>query len=991
MTEQSPFDRIRRASNAILDATSFLNGANAQFIETLYAQYLADPESVDEGWRAYFADLGGESLSPTQLGRGPAWRRDGKLALPQDEITLALSGATPPPKAAPAKKSATPAAATPEASGESVRATALDSIRAIQLVRAYRVIGHLEADLDPLKIIPRQPHPQLDPGFYGFHEAEMDKSIYIAGVMGMETATPRQMMDILKRTYCGRIGYEFMHINDAEQKDWLQRRIEGPDKDIKFTPEGKKAILNKLVEAEGFEKFAANRFVGTKRFGLDGGEATIPALEQIIKRGGQLGVKEIVLGMAHRGRLNVLVNVMGKPYRQLFHEFQGGAANPSDVEGSGDVKYHLGASSDREFDGHQVHLSLTPNPSHLEIVNPVVLGKARAKQHQLGDTQSRASVLPLLIHGDAAFSGQGVVAECFAASGTKGFRTGGTIHFVINNQIGFTTAPIYSRSSPYCTDVALMVQAPIFHVNGDDPEAVVHAARIATEFRQLFHKDVVIDMICYRRFGHNESDEPAFTQPLMYRVIKDHASTLTLYSQKLIGEGTLTQADVAAMQSGFNQLLDDEFGASKSHLPNRADWLDGRWAGMATAPKNSDRRGETGVPFDMLNRVGKALVTAPEGFHLHKTIGRLLEAKAKMFETGEGFDWATAEALAFGTLLDEGLDVRLSGQDSTRGTFSQRHAGLIDQETEARYYPLNHVRDGQGEFEVIDTLLSEEAVLGFEYGYTTADPKSLVLWEAQFGDFANGAQVVVDQFISSGEMKWLRMSGLVMLLPHGYEGQGPEHSSARLERYLQLCAQDNMQVCVPTTPANYFHMLRRQMHRPFRKPLIVMTPKSLLRHKKCTSFLVDMGPSNSFHRVLRDQAEVVPGATTVTLVPDDKIERVVLCTGKVYFDLMEEREKRNESRIQILRIEQLYPFPENVLAQELNRFPRAEIVWCQEEPMNQGAWSFVRPRLEETIAKLGGGKSPRYAGRPEYASTAAGLMKQHLAELAQFLNEALTL
>ena len=980
MTEQSR----HRASNEILDATSFLYGANASFIEGLYAQYLADPASVEESWRTYFADLGEQGLSPTQLGRGPAWQRDKRPATPADELTAALSGEAATPQAAkgkgPAKSEAR--AAAPDAK---------DSIHAIQLVRAYRVIGHLEADLDPLNISKRVSHPPLDPAFYGFDGAAMDKPVFIDGVLGMESATPRQMVDLLKRTYCGRIGYEFMHINDADQKNWLQRRIEGEGKDISFTPEGKKAILNKLIEGEGFEKFASNRFVGTKRFGLDGGEATIPALEQIIKRGGQLGVKEIVFGMAHRGRLNVLVNVMGKPYRQLFHEFQGGGANPSDVEGSGDVKYHLGASSDREFDGRQVHLSLTANPSHLEIVNPVVLGKARAKQHQLGDIVTRASVLPLLIHGDAAFSGQGVVAECFAASGTKGFRTGGTLHFVINNQIGFTTAPIYSRSSPYCTDIALMVQAPIFHVNGDDPEAVVHAARIAIEFRQQFHKDVVLDMICYRRFGHNESDEPAFTQPLMYRVIKDHPTTLALYSKRLVAEGTLTDADVDAMQTAFNKKLDEEFEASKSHLPNRADWLDGRWAGMAKAPKGSDRRGETGVPADVLQRVGKALYTPPDNFQLHKTIARLLEAKAKMFETGGGFDWATAEALAFATLLDEGLDVRLSGQDSSRGTFSQRHAALVDQQTEQRYLPLNHVRDGQGEFEVVDTLLSEEAVLGFEYGYTLAEPKALVLWEAQFGDFANGAQVVIDQFISSGEMKWLRMSGLTMLLPHGYEGQGPEHSSARLERYLQLCAQDNLQVCVPTTPANYFHMLRRQMHRSFRKPLIVMTPKSLLRHKKCTSFLTDMIPGASFHRVLRDQAEVVPGATSVELVADSKIERVVLCSGKVYFDLMEEREKRGENRIQILRIEQLYPFPENVLAQELNRFPKADLVWCQEEPRNQGAWNFVAPRIEATVAKLGGAKVPRYVGRPEYASTAAGLMKQHLAELAAFLNDALTL
>jgi 2-oxoglutarate dehydrogenase E1 component len=978
MTEQSPSDRVNRASNDIFEATSFLSGTNAQFLEALYAQYLANPASVDPEWQTYFASLGEQGLTPTQLGRGPAWRRDQKVSRPRDDLTSALAG-EPPVKAAPAK-GASPATA------ENARAVAQDSIRAVQMVRAYRTIGHLEADLDPLKLSARPPLPQLDPGFYGFHDAEMDKPIFIDGVLGLETASPRQIVDLLKRTYCGQIGYEFMHITDAEQKDWLQRRIEGPDKEISFTPEGKKAILNKLIEGEGFEKFAAARFVGTKRFGLDGAESTIPALEQIIKRGGQLGVKEIVLGMSHRGRLNVLVNVMAKPYRQLFHEFQGGAANPSEVEGSGDVKYHLGASSDREFDGRQVHLSLTANPSHLEIVDPVVLGKARAKQHQLGDVQSRASVLPLLIHGDAAFSGQGVVAECFAMSGTKGFRTGGTIHFIINNQIGFTTAPIYSRSSPYATDVALMVQAPIFHVNGDNPEAVVHAARIATEFRQLFHKDVVIDMICYRRFGHNESDEPAFTQPLMYRAIKDHPSTLAIYSQKLVAEGALSDADVAAMQSAFNQKLDEEFDASKSHLPNRADWLDGRWAGLAAAPKSGDRRGSTGVPEDILKQVGKALTTAPQDFHLHKTIARQLEAKAQMFETGKGFDWATAEALAFGTLLDEGMDVRLSGQDASRGTFSQRHASLVDQENDERYLPLNHIREGQGAFEVVDTLLSEEAVLGFEYGYTLAEPKVLVLWEAQFGDFANGAQVVIDQFISSGEMKWLRMSGLVLLLPHGYEGQGPEHSSARLERYLQLCAQDNMQVCAPTTPANYFHMLRRQMHRPFRKPLIVMTPKSLLRHKRAVSFLSDMDTSNSFHRVLRDQAEVVPGATTIALAKDSDIKRVVLCSGKVYFDLMEEREKRGENRIQILRLEQLYPFPDSVLAEELNRFPKAELVWCQEEPKNQGAWTFVAPRLEA----LTGGK-PRYVGRPEYASTAAGLMKQHLAELAQFLNDALTL
>jgi 2-oxoglutarate dehydrogenase E1 component len=976
MTTQTRSDQLNRASNQVLEATSFLSGANAQFIESLYAQWLENPEAVEPSWRAWFAELGQRGLTPTQLGRGPGWRRDARLPRETDELTGALTGLWPPRKS--------------EAGAADGRAAAKDSVRAIQLVRAYRVIGHLAADLDPLKLSPKPLLAQLDPNFYGFHEADLDRPVFLDGVLGLETATPRQMVDILKRTYCGRIGYEFMHINDPEQKDWLQRRIEGPDKDIVFTPEGKRAILNKLIEAEGFEKFAAVRFLGTKRFGLDGGEAMVPALEQIIKRGGQLGVKEIVLGMAHRGRLNVLANVMAKPYRQIFHEFQGGGALPSDVQGSGDVKYHLGASSDREFDGVKVHLSLTANPSHLEAEDPIVLGKARAKQFQLGDTGTRSSVLPLLLHGDAAFAGQGVVAECFAMSGTKGFQTGGTVHFIVNNQIGFTTSPAYARSSPYPSDVALMVQAPIFHVNGDDPEAVVHCARVAAEFRQLFHKDVVIDMFCYRRFGHNETDEPAFTQPLMYRAIKAHPTALELYAARLVAEGTLTEADVKEMVGAFNRKLDEEFEAGKSHRPNRADWLDGRWTGFAKAPAG-DRRGETSVATEKLQAVGRALSTPPADFNLHKTIVRQLQAKAKMFETGEGFDWATAEALAFGTLLDEGYPVRLSGQDSSRGTFSQRHSVLIDQENEARYVPLNHIREGQAEFEVIDTLLSEEAVLGFEYGYATAEPKALVLWEAQFGDFANGAQVVIDQFIASGEMKWLRMCGLVMLLPHGYEGQGPEHSSARLERYLQLCAQDNIQVCCPTTPANYFHVLRRQMHRLFRKPLILMTPKSLLRSKRCVSFLSDMGPGSSFHRVFYDQAQVVPGATTVTLVPDEETRRVILCTGKVYFDLMDEREKKNEKRVHMLRLEQLYPFPEAVLAEELQRFPKAEIVWCQEEPKNQGAWSFVAPRIEDTLKHLGRAARPRYIGRPEYASTAAGLMSQHNAELHAFLDEALTL
>ncbi|HEX3654142.1 MAG TPA: 2-oxoglutarate dehydrogenase E1 component [Rhizomicrobium sp.] len=973
MTEQSRPSGLNRASNDLLEATSFLSAANADFIEQLHAQWLENPESVEPSWRQWFAELGNNGVSPAQ-------ERQAQFVAPlsgQDaELLGALTGLWPPRKS--------------DISTADARAAAKDSVRAIHMVRAYRVIGHLAADLDPLHLNPKPHLAQLDPNFYGFHESDLDRPIFIDGVLGLETATPRQMVSILQRTYCGRIGYEFMHINDPEQKDWLQRRIEGPDKEIRFTPEGKRSILNKLIEAEGFEKFSAIRFLGTKRFGLDGGESLVPALEQIIKRGGQLGVKEIVLGMAHRGRLNVLANVMGKPYRQIFHEFQGGGAAPLDVQGSGDVKYHLGASSDREFDGVNVHLSLTANPSHLEAEDPVVLGKARAKQFQLGDIETRASVLPLLLHGDAAFAGQGVVAECFAMSGTKGFKTGGTVHFIVNNQIGFTTSPAYARSSPYPSDVALMVQAPIFHVNGDDPEAVVHCARVASEFRQLFHKDVVVDMFCYRRFGHNETDEPAFTQPLMYRAIREHQGVLELYSKKLIGEGTLTEAEVQGMIAAFNAKLDAEFEAAKSHRPNHADWLDGRWTGFERAPEG-DRRGDTAVSDDVLQRVGHAITAVPEGFHLHRTIARQLQAKAKMLETGQALDWTTGEALAFGTLLDEGYPVRLSGQDSSRGTFSQRHAVLVDQENETRYVPLNHIREGQAEFEVIDTLLSEEAVVGFEYGYSSAEPKSLVLWEAQFGDFANGAQVMIDQFIASGEMKWLRMCGLVMLLPHGYEGQGPEHSSARLERYLQLCAQDNIQVCYPTTPANYFHVLRRQIHRLFRKPLILMTPKSLLRNRRCISFLEDMGPGSSFHRVFRDQAECVPGATTVKLLPDEQIARVILCTGKVYFDLMDEREKRNENRVQMLRLEQLYPFPGKVLTEELARFPNAQVVWVQEEPRNQGAWTFVAPRIEETLTALGRPMTLPYIGRPDYASTAAGLMSQHTAELHSLLNEALSL
>jgi 2-oxoglutarate dehydrogenase E1 component len=860
------------------------------------------------------------------------------------------------------------------------------------LIRAYRIRGHFHANLDPLGLEPPKDHEELDPRTYGFTDADLDRKIFIDRVLGLDFATIREIVTILQRTYCQTLGVEFMHISNAAQKGWLQERIEGPDKEISFTREGKRAILNKLVEAEGFEKFCDLKFTGTKRFGLDGGESMIPALEQIIKRGGALGVKDIVIGMAHRGRLNVLAQVMGKPHRAIFHEFKGGSATPDAVEGSGDVKYHLGASSDREFDGNQVHLSLTANPSHLEIVNPVVLGKVRAKQDQHGATGSdRTSVMPLLISGDAAFAGQGVIAECFGLSGLRGHRTGGSLHFIVNNQIGFTTYPRFSRSSPYPSDVAKMIEAPIFHANGDDPEAVVFAAKVATEFRQKFQKPVVIDMFCYRRFGHNEGDEPSFTQPLMYKAIRQHPTTLDIYAKQLESQGVVTEGEVEKMKADWRTRLDAEVEASQGYKANSADWLDGRWAGVKVAEVSDDpRRGRTGVPIAELKEIGSKITAVPEGFHVHRTIQRFLDARRKSIEDGVGIDWSTGEALAFCSLLLEGHRVRLSGQDSERGTFSQRHSVLIDQENEARHTPFNHLSDKQARYEVVNSMLSEEAVLGFEYGYSLAEPDALTLWEAQFGDFANGAQVLFDQFISSGERKWLRMSGLVCLLPHGYEGQGPEHSSARLERYLQMAAEDNMQIANCTTPANYFHILRRQLHRDFRKPLILMTPKSLLRHKRAVSRLEEMGPDTSFHRLLWDDAQLLSNEK-IKLVSDDKIRRVVLCSGKVYYDLYEEREKRGIDDIYLMRVEQLYPVPLKALVAELSRFKKAEVIWCQEEPRNMGAWHFIEPYLEWVLNQVhGASRRPRYVGRAASAATATGLMSKHQAQLKAFLDEALS-
>jgi 2-oxoglutarate dehydrogenase E1 component len=952
--------------------SSFLTGANATYVSELYLRFVENPGTVDPSWAQFFRELNDDSRAILAELRGPSWGSNGNkvIGAPFDEAAAKKTDGKG--KAAEAKAPAI----------EELRQATLDSIRALMFIRAYRVRGHLQAELDPLRLHRREPHPELDYRSYGFTDADLDREIFIDNVLGLETASLRTIIRVLKETYCGTIGVEFMHIQDPDQKAWIQKRIESVHNRTDFTERGKKAILERLTEAEGLERFLQMKYTGTKRFGLEGAESLIPALEQILKRGSQLGMKTVTLGMAHRGRLNVLTNFMKKPFVALFSEFQGNPAKPEDVQGSGDVKYHLGTSSERDFDGNVVKLTLSPNPSHLEIVNPVVLGKVRAKQTQRGDVK-RLESMGILIHGDAAFAGQGVVQECFAMSQLKGFTTGGTVHVVTNNQIGFTTAPRYSRSGPYCTDIAKMVQAPIFHVNGDDAEAVVHVARIATEFRQEFRTDVVVDMVCYRRHGHNESDEPAFTQPLMYRKIASHPTTRRVYAEKLIKEGVVTADEADRLVSDFQANLEAEFEAAKSYKVNKADWLEGKWAGLGALTDEEEMRDEnTDVSIELLKEVGEAISTQPPDFNVNRKIIRQLDAKRQMIKSGQGIDWATAEALAFGTLLVEGAPVRLSGQDSGRGTFSHRHSVLVDQETEDRYIPLNHIRGGQGRFEVIDSLLSEEGVLGFEYGYSLSEPYCLNLWEAQFGDFANGAQVVIDQFISSGESKWLRMSGLVLLLPHGYEGQGPEHSSGRLERYLQLSAEDNWQVCNLTTPANYFHALRRQLRRNYRKPLVIMTPKSLLRHKLATSPLDDMGPGTRFRRVLPE---------TEKLAADGEIRRVVLCSGKVYYDLFEERAKRGIDDVAIIRVEQLYPWPKNTIRKQLGRYFHAEVVWCQEEPANMGAWTFVDRRLEFILDELAH-QHPRafYVGRAAAASPATGLHKTHVQEQTQLVEQALT-
>ena len=942
---------------------SYLYGANAVFIEELYQRYRQHPASVDASWQKFFAGLGDVASQK------PSW----------DAAPSAVIGQAD-PEAAAARKDKKPEATGVMPDAKVIEAAAWDAIRAQRLIRAYRVRGHLAANLDPLGLEQPQPHPDLDPATYGFTAADLSRSIYLGGTLGFERATLAEILAVLKATYAGSIGFEFMHIQDAAQREWILSRIEAARGQPHLTKDEKKKILSTLLEVEGFEEFVQLKYTGMKRFSIQGGDAMVPGLVAILETASEVGVDEIVIGMPHRGRMNVLTAIMGKPYSELLSIFNGNLDFPESVNSSGDVKYHLGASQDRLMpNGKSLHLSLNANPSHLEAVNPVVVGKVRAKQDQKSDAE-RKRVMALTLHGDAAFAGQGSVPETLALSDLRGYRTGGTVHVIVNNQIGFTTAPRYSRFTPYPTDCAKSVQSPIFHVNGEDPEAVVFCCRLATEFRQQFQRDTVVDIICYRKYGHNEGDEPMFTQPVMYKTIARKELPARIYAKKLVAEGTITEAELGAEVEKLNAHFNKEYEAGKDYKPNKANWLEGKWSGFTQAENGLGRQPDTGVDLKKLKAIGTALAQYPAGFNINRKVERQLKAKLDMMESGEGLDWAMGEALAFGSLLAEGKPVRLSGQDSGRGTFSHRHSVLIDQETEARYEPLNNLGGKQAAYEVHDSNLSEFAVLAFEYGYSLAEPEALVLWEAQFGDFANGAQVIIDQFIASGEIKWLRMSGLVMLLPHGYEGQGPEHSSARLERFLQLCGEDNMQVVNCTTPANFFHALRRQLARKFRKPLIVMTPKSLLRHKLAISSLTEFAPGKHFQTVIGDVDK---------LLANDKVKRLIFTSGKVYYDLLEVRREKKIEDVALVRVEQYYPFPRAEIEAEIKRYPNAEVTWCQEEPENMGAWRFIGPRIGDVLDILGRAEHKiRYVGRKEAASPAAGYMKLHTREQAEIIEKA---
>jgi 2-oxoglutarate dehydrogenase E1 component len=905
----------------------FIGQADPQYLEELYQRFLRDPGSVDEQWALFFAGF----------------------EMAHDNGASAAARAKP-------------------ATGEA----AAPVLGVFDLIHSYRELGHLVANLDPLGHNAEN-HPLLEPAEFGFSEADLDRVVECGNFKGCTTATLHELIETLRATYCSTLGVEYMEISDKHQRTWLQERMEPTQNRPPLTREERVNILGKLIEAEDFERFLQAKYPTQKRFSLEGGEALIPLLAKLVEDAANLGVQEIVMGMAHRGRLNVLANILRKPYEMIFSEFEG-TFLPKDIQGDGDVKYHLGYSRDHTTSaGHKIHLSLSSNPSHLEVINPVVEGIVRGKQNHLGDT-GRNCVVPVLIHGDAAFTGEGIVPETLALSELEAYRTGGTIHIIVNNQIGFTTSPTDYRFTRYPSDVAKIIQAPVFHVNGDDPEAAVQAARLAIAFRERFKKDVIIDLVCYRRHGHNEVDDPTFTQPVMYGEIARHPTVREQYVERLTQRGETTQEEIDRLTVDFREILDAALTYSRDFLPRQQVFaLGGLWKGLQWA--GSDWSAHTAVPAEVLHKVATAFTQYPAGFSVHSKAKRLMESRAEMLAPGAQVDWGCAEALAIGSLLLEGTSVRLSGQDSGRGTFSHRHAVLRDVETGEPYVPLNHIAAEQGRFEIVDTMLSEAAVLGFEYGLSSADPHVLVVWEAQFGDFANMAQVIIDQLITSAESKWQRMSGLVLLLPHGYEGQGPEHSSARLERFLQLCAENNVQVCNLTTPAQYFHALRRQIHRNFRKPLVIMTPKSLLRYRLAVSTLRDF-TEGSLQLVIDDPQ------------PRDKVRRVLLCSGKVYYALLNGRAERDIDSVAIVRVEQLYPFPSNEIAALLAQYPNArDVRWVQEEPWNMGAWHFVYHRLR---ALMPDGHTLAYVGRDEAASPATGSYKLHMKEEQEFINQALT-
>jgi 2-oxoglutarate dehydrogenase E1 component len=918
---------------------SYLFGGNAPFIEDLYEKYLVNPGSVPEEWREYFDRM--------QVLPGSSTKDVAHAPVVESFVQRAKSGGFSSQKTIPSEPVA------PERL----------QVAALLLVTAYRISGSRWATVDPLKRQTRPSQPELEPGFYDLAEADLDQTVNSGSYVGLDRVSLRTLIQALRDTYCRNIGFEYMFISDRTQRQWIQERIEPTRGTAVLSKEQQKRLLQKLTEAEQLERYLHTKYVGQKRFSLEGGESLIPSIDDLIQRAGGAGVQEIVIGMAHRGRLNVLINVLGKMPKDLFLEFEGKHAAELS---SGDVKYHNGFSSDITTPGGPVHLSLAFNPSHLEIVNPVVEGSVRARQRRRDD-KTGDQVLPILVHGDAAFAGQGVVMETLNLSGTRGYGTGGTVHLIVNNQIGFTTSdPRDARSTIYCTDVAKMVEAPIFHVNGDDPEAVLFVTQLALDFRQKFHKDVVIDIVCFRKLGHNEQDEPFVTQPLMYKKIAQHPGTRKLYADKLVAQSVIAQDEPEALIKHYRDTLDAGQQTVSPVLSNfkskfAVDWapfLNAKWTDAA----------DTNVPLDELKRLAEKVTSVPEGFKVHPTVARVIEARKQMAEGKQAVDWGMAETLAYASLLSNGYDVRLSGQDMGRGTFAHRHAVLHDQDRErwdqGSYIPLQHIGKDQGDFVVIDSVLSEEAVLGFEYGFSTAEPTALVVWEAQFGDFANGAQVVMDQFISSGETKWGRVCGLVQLLPHGYEGQGPEHSSARLERYLQLCAEHNMQVCVPSNAAQIFHLLRRQMLRPFRKPLVVMTPKSLLRKKEAASSIQEL--ANGVFQT------VIPDTTTVE---EKGVKRLVACCGKVYYDLATKRIETQRADLAIIRVEQLYPFPHKQFQAEIAKYPNAaDVVWCQEEPQNQGAWYQTAHYLRENMRE---GQKLYYAGRPASASPAGGYKARH--------------